>query len=162
IGYVWHRLKQETGVSLIGRAIRVYLLLSVLASVCLLSIFLFTWINDPLGTRFILFLPLTLFCSAASLLGTCCGIPPSARRPYHRHDRRSPGQPITWAFTSPRPYFIFACLAAVAAIRLAHWTTYVDPFARDFRITTWRPGERYPDGAYRDFAIDPQVTGGQP
>jgi hypothetical protein len=179
IGHIWHQLTQLQRSSIIGSAIRTYLLLSVIASLCLLVIFMATWINDPLGTRFILFLPLTLFGSAACLLPTSNAVSSSCgtvhdscstasascgtvSRPCHSEDRRSPGRPIAWAFTGTRPYFTLSCVAAVAAIRLAFWTTYEDPFARDFRIPEWRPGERYPNGAFKDFTIDPRVTGGPP
>jgi hypothetical protein len=158
VGYIWHRLQQENCSSIIGSAIRTYLMLSVLASLCLLVIFMLTWINDPLGTRFILFLPLTLFCSAACLLVGDGGV----SRPSASNDRKSFRPLPTWLMSGIYPTAILTCLTAVAVIRLAHWATYVDSFAHDFRITSWRPGEQYPEGAYRDFTIDPQVTNGLP
>jgi len=173
IGYIWHQSKQENRSSIIGNAVRTNLLLAVLASLCLLGIFMVTWINDPLGTRFILFLPLTLFCSAACLLAsngtlsTSCGTAPAScgtvSRPCHSGDRRSPGLVPTWPFVGVRPTAILGCLAAVAAIRLIFWMTNVDPFWRDFQIARWHPGDQFPHGfAYRDFTIAPVLIHGEP
>jgi hypothetical protein len=158
VGYIWQRLKEEKQSSIIASAVRTYLLLSVLASLCLLGIFMLTWINDPLGTRFILFLPLTLYCSAACLLASCGTVSP----PCHGDDRRSPGFLSAWPFSGIYPAALLTCVTAVAAIRLAHWTTFVDPIASDFRIAQWRPGQQYPYGAYKDFTIDPRVIHGMP
>src|SRR5262249_43829523 len=144
-------------------AIRVYLLMSVLASLCLLGIFMVTWINDPLGTRFILFLPLTLFCSAACLQGTFRTRGSTASTSCDTVSRPCPPRLLpTWPFSGIYPGAILTCVTAVAVIRLAYWTTYVDPFARDFQIAQWRPGEQYPYGAYKDFTIDPQVISSPP
>jgi hypothetical protein len=177
VGYIWHQRKQEKRPSIVGNAIRTYVLLSVLGCLCLLGIFLATWINDPLGARFILFLPVTLFCSAACLLASygtlcatsggtvhaSCGAPPSAGRPCHSDDRRSPGLLPTWPFVDIRPTAILGCLAAVAAIRLIFWTTNVDPFWRDFQIAQWHPGDQFPHGfAYKDFTIVPDLIRGEP
>jgi hypothetical protein len=157
IGYVWHRLKQDQRASIIASPVRTYLLLSVLASLCMLVIFMVTWINDPLGARFILFLPLTLFCSAACLLATSS----TACQSSHGAGRTS-ARLLLNLFSGIYPAAILTCVTAVAAIRMAYWTTHVDPVAREFRIAEWRPGERYPDGAYADFTIDPQITSGPP
>jgi len=166
IGFIWHQLKQEKRSSVIGSAIRTYLLMAVFASLCLLAIFMATWINDPLGTRFILFLPLTLFCSAACRVTARGRVPPGCGRvpnPAHRDDRRSPRLLPTWLFLDSRPAAILACLAAVAAIRLVFWTTNVDPFWRDFQIAGWHPGDLFPHGfAYKQFTIAPDLIRGEP
>jgi hypothetical protein len=158
IGYIWWQLQQAKESLVVVLAIRTYLLFSVLASVCLLGIFMLTWINDPLGTRFILFLPLTLFSSAVCLLTSRVAFSQAGHTDGRRPLRAVPAL----LFCGIYPAAILTCLSAVAAIRLAYWTSYVDPFSRDFRIAEWRPGDHYPHGAYTDFTIDPRVTSGPP